>query len=264
MVLITLSACGSDQPTTDAAGRMVGRVRNAHANGGVAGADVIVIDSAGAAVAAAIADSAGTFVLPLPVGQYRVRARQIGFNEAESPVVTIRADTPETQVEVALELVALPMSSLMVSTSGAESARAGFTTRRQLGTGVFLTEDSIAARRPSRVVDAFRGIPAVVVEESRNVSKSFVVRTLSDAACLAVFVDTNPLPYSFTGSEERRAPPLAASGDADINSLYRVSELRAIELYHDWAAVPAELKQAGRITNVAPCGVAIIWTRAAW
>ncbi len=94
---------------------VVGRIIDADAGGGVAGAFVVLADSAGRRRAAVLSDGQGRFVLTAPgPGTYTVRAERIGMATRSLPAFTLAAGERRS-VSLALAPEAVPLAAIEVS-----------------------------------------------------------------------------------------------------------------------------------------------------
>jgi hypothetical protein len=91
MKLLAIAALmGGAMEAAAAQGTVRGKVRNARTNEPVAGATVLVVGSR----IGAIADSGGAYQIPgIPAGEVRIRARFIGFADAEQSIVLSEGET---------------------------------------------------------------------------------------------------------------------------------------------------------------------------
>jgi len=231
----------------------------------VAFSDVALLDSAGTVAASATADSLGNFFIRGRAGLYRLRARRLGYATATSEPIALRAGEPLV-VELRLSAAGIPLEPLVVRARGPERGRDGFARRRALGSGLFLTRDSVALREPRKATDAFRSVRGVFTIESPN---SVAIRTMRGYRCLALFVDFHVNAFAMTGEgglNGSRSLLLNPKGEsaAYINRFVDPARIEGIEVYHTFWDIPEELRTASRLGSVWPCGIAIIWTSTVW
>jgi hypothetical protein len=123
----------------------------------------------------------------------------------------------------------------------------------------------------------------------------WAIRSVRGHRCIAVFVDHSPTAL-FTSTERggalRRSEvgalrgALSNPGSASLrgttrpgytwsplgtlDELVQPDEIRAIEVYRQWAEVPEELRQGIRSSwlwpddHLGPCGLVLVWTRTGW
>ncbi len=94
---------------------VVGRIVDADGGGGVAGAFVVLADSAGHRRAAVLSDGEGRFVLTAPApGTYSVRAERIGMSTRTVPGLALGASERRSLV-ITLAAEAVPLAAIEVS-----------------------------------------------------------------------------------------------------------------------------------------------------
>jgi hypothetical protein len=237
-------------------------------------AGVTLVDSADAVIASTVADSLGSFFVRARPGHYRLRADRIGFATATSESIELRENEPLI-VELRLSARGVPLEPLIVRARGIDRGEDAFKRRRELGEGVFLTQDSIALRKPRFAWDVFRGVAGI------NVDQSGRVFSFSGGRCMAIYVDNNARPYAWYNPNRSRSglfnsrrsatagdPRLALGGEGYGHVLG--GNLRGIEVYRDFWEIPEELRTAARVEALwpadvlLPCGMALIWTKVAW
>jgi hypothetical protein len=232
-----------------------------------------LVDTAGTVVRTAHSDTAGFFRIDArQAGTYRLKARRLGYGEYVSPSFDLqRGETITVGVRMSPE--GLPLEPLVVRARGGEErGRYGFERRCALGRGVCLTVDSIMARHPRLVSDAFYGIPGVVVEEGMG---SISVYSMYGGKCFVMFRDHWPAGRGVGQWRDPRQPraslsgPLGMSGQGPINEL-KLEWVRGIEIYRDMSEVPRELRNTVRAADLWPagqllaCGLIWIWTDLGW
>lgn len=136
--------------------------------GPVARATVVLLDSAGQAVARVQTRGDGRFVLRAPAaGTYGVRAEREGALLASGFVTLARGATTEVEMRTAGPVSAAASSGDAVALAPLEAvaavqrrylSNAGFYDRQAAGMGVFLTGEQFRARGGARVVDRIQGL----------------------------------------------------------------------------------------------------------
>lgn len=231
----------------------------------VGGAVVTVL---GAAPQVVTADS-GAFTLGrLPAGTQTLVVRAVGYTPAEVPVeLTSRA--PQT---VMVTLVPAPPMLPPVHVEAARTLayqKIGFTERRRMGFGHFLSDSDIARRAAAsiRVVDLFTGMPGVRVEyvSGQPVLRGTRSNGITPGGCVAYVVDGAPVlgtispgPMSGGRSSQRTSGQSSrnASTDVDIEQYVQLTDIAAVEVYQP-SEVPGQFGVAGQ----AACVTVVIWTK---
>ncbi|HUF51336.1 MAG TPA: carboxypeptidase-like regulatory domain-containing protein, partial [Longimicrobiales bacterium] len=148
-----------------ASAQISGRVVDQDSREPVVHAEVVLLDSADARAAAVTSDSAGYFLIPRPApGRYRIRVQRFGYTAHTSDEIVLQAGEPVV-IELRMAARGIPIEPLVVHARGRERGRDGFVRRRELGTGAFLTPDSIVLRHPRQVADAFRAADGIDLYE---------------------------------------------------------------------------------------------------
>ena len=115
--------------------------------------------------------------------------------------------------------------------------------RRTRGSGIFLTSEDIASRRPTLTSDVFRSIQGGVTIERDSLGNRYLAmpsNTFRSARCLpAIFIDGMSMRGLTT---------------ADIDGLLRPQDLLGIEVYRA-ANAPAEFSEQDG------CGTILLWTK---
>lgn len=231
-------------------GQTVGGRASDQATGApVAGVEVTLVDSAGVTVATARTGEEGSFALRARVpGLYRVRFQVPGYRMLVSGPVQL---TTGQDLRYSLELTPVPpteLDTLLVEGRPVPRHMAGFYRRRTNSSwGDFLTRDEFLRWGPVEVTDIFRHTPQIsVLPDPRS-----------------------PGMYRLVGSASRRAggwcPPLlfrdgvrlGTTDQWDVDMLFVVDGIEAVEVYGSGTGLPAEFWLSG-----SPCGVVAIWTRA--
>ncbi len=211
-----------------------------------------VRDSAGAGIAGATVQVAGSVLRTDPRGSFRLWApdidtltivvHRLGF-EALEALLTATSKQWDTVV-VELNRVAQNVAGIRVTGSATRGALAlrDFDERKARGLGLFVTRSDILARNPSRLSDLLRDKRGVrLVRLSNNY---YGVRFAAYSTSLRTCAPNMWVDGQF-------APGM------EIDDLLP-GDIQAIELYESFSTVPAEF--APRSSSV-PCGTIVIWTR---
>jgi len=175
-------------------------------------------------------------ILRLPVGQYVLIVRRIGYAPSSTALQVAGGDT--LLVSFALERTGGVLDTVMVTSRRLTMKMAEFEARRKLGYGQFMTTAEIEQRNSVSTVDLLRTFTSVRVASGVAVSRRF---PLGMKPCpLKVFVDGVALP----------TPNL----DKDV-PIPKV--LAAIEVYSGPATIPLQYKT----TDGGHCGVILLWTK---
>ena len=216
---------------------LTGRVVNANGQP-VAGARVDVIGTAGAT----LTKDNGEFILAgLPSGTQSVVVRQIGYAPEERAVeLSTRA---VARVEVKMERPATVLSAVVVKADrdiGLD--RIGFSQRKRVGGGYYITADDIQKRAPNLLTDLFRTVPGLRVSPGGN-GTDYVIESSRSATggCVRYYVDGAVFEAVFPGDVDRLVPPW---------------EIAAIEVYNG-ISVPAQFQAAGSSS----CAAIVIWSK---
>lgn len=239
-------------------GRLLGRVRDARSHRPVAAAAVSVTDRRQEAQGGGEARSNGSghFVLgELPVGEYELSIRHIGYEPLKHGVTVTRGHTTEVDVRLSPDPVELaPLVATVTRLRRLETQ--GFYERKHwgdlTGLGTFFTVQDIERRNPLRITDLIADAPGVRVGcqgrrcgvFSRRASSGF-----GGAGCeLNVYVDGVLVIRSDAGRW--------GSNPASVNDVILPIEVGGVEVYSGAAALPAEFGGSdGR------CGAVVIWTK---
>jgi hypothetical protein len=285
VISLSVAAAGGARAQT-----VRGMVVDDGSNAPIAYATVSMLTTDNRVIASTVTDSAGRFQFEAQPGFFQVRAEHIGYATTIAPL-TVRALEP-VLIELRMAVRGIPLEPLVVrARGGLERGRDGFDRRLALGKGVFLTADSIALRKPIDATDAFRGVKGVVVRWNTEFHEVF---TMHGNGCLVIYVDhvanpfaigNRPRPGSIPEMVRNRAwrpialggggifspeTPKLAAGGVGIDMIIDPRSIQGIEIYRDFSEVPRELKNAFRISDLwpggvmQPCGLAWVWTKAAW
>ncbi len=203
----------------------------------ISGADVGVIGAA----ATTATDDSGRFTLSgLPSGTQALTVRKLTYSPAEVPVsLTVRQPR---SVTVLMRPSPPQLATVNVQAPKIEQGlkRVGFSDRKKVGLGHYLTEDQIAAKLPQNMTDVFTTMPGLAVSYATGQP---VIQGTRGAGgnCVSYVIDG--IPYS------EQTP-------GDINDYMKPDELSAVEVYNASDA-PAEFTQAGQSS----CTLVIMWTK---
>ena len=245
-------------------GRLLGRVRDARSHRPVAAAAVSVTDrregvqgrEAVQGQEEARSDRRGHFVLgELPVGEYELSIRHIGYEPLTHGVTVTPGHTTEVDVRLSPDPVELaPLVATVTRIRRLETQ--GFYERKHwgdlTGLGTFFTVQDIERRNPLRVTDLIADAPRVRVGcqgrkcgvFSRRVSSGF-----GGAGCeLNVYVD-GVLVIRFGDARWRGNP-------ASVNDFILPIEIGGVEVFSGAASLPAEFSGFD-----SRCGAVVIWTK---
>ncbi|HMA25917.1 MAG: carboxypeptidase regulatory-like domain-containing protein [Gemmatimonas sp.] len=185
-------------------------------------------------------------ITKLPVGQYLVIVKRVGYRPASSVIDVPDSDT--LRVAYALEKVNSTTLETVVVTEKAPSMRmAEFEARRKLGMGEFMTADEIAQRNSVFPTELFRKFLSVNVSPSRttSITQYFALSRREGGnptvgACpMQVYLDQVPLPNPF-----------------NLDLLPSPKDLAGIEVYPGSATIPPQFNGFDR-----GCGVILVWTK---
>jgi hypothetical protein len=126
----------------------------------------------------------------------------------------------------------------------------GFYERAALGDGAFLIREEIERRVVARVADAFRGIPNLVVDESRPLTGSLEVMRSPSLVFVRGTGRCNPTLYV-----DGAMVATGVLGPVRPDDYVGTRDIEAAEVYNRATAVPLQYAAVG------DCGVVLIWTR---
>ena len=250
-VLIAVLLCGA---ATEAAAQTVrGTLVDETTNSPVAGATIRLLDPAGRRQGETVTDPAGAWSLkaPSPGALYAVRASKPGFATVDTRPFRARADIPP------LNLVTRPEIPVLAGVSTPALNYAGFLERKEAKMGVALGPDEVRRRIdrvgavvPSRLVWGL--LPGL--ERIPDNRRTVVPRRAGGPGCVAtIVIDGKRYDPTFPTGELREPP-------WDIDELVSISEIRAVEIYHDPTFVPAAKSREWLDPIIRRCGVIVLWT----
>jgi hypothetical protein len=195
--------------------------------------------SNGDALASAITDSAGHFVLRAPhAGSFRLRAERIGYRTAETaPLDLADRDTLRVEFRISVDAIALNPITVIGYSGRPAGEYGGFYERlhARLG-GQFITREQIDRQMPFNTTDLLLTLAGVSVTPNPRGSGN-IVRVRGD--CIPrVFLDGVPI----------------GLGGGSIDDLVRPLDLEGIEVYRGPGELPVQFAQGA-------CGAIVLWTR---
>ncbi|MDE2945179.1 MAG: carboxypeptidase regulatory-like domain-containing protein [Gemmatimonadota bacterium] len=246
-------------------GRIIGHISDAQTDQPVVAAAVSVAGRAQEVQT----NRRGRFIFSgLPIGEYELSVRHIGYAPLAHPVTVTLGHT--TQVEVSLPPDPVELEPIVATATRPRRLEIkGFYERRYwgelLGGGEFFTAEDIERRNPSRITHMIADAPGVrlancdVWGHGCKLYSTTHSRGFSDQGCkLNIYLDGI---LAIRGSKERWS--LAAGGSfaqsqprESINDLVLPTEIAGIEVYTGAASLPAEF--GGPDSR---CGAVMIWTK---
>ena len=250
VLIVLLLSGGAAQATAQTVrGTLVDETTNAP----VAGASIRLLDPAGRRQGETVTDQAGAWSLeaPSPGALYAVRASKPGFATVDTRPFRARADTPP------LNLVTRPEIPVLAGVSAPALNYAGFLERKDANMGVALGPDEVRRRIdrvgavvPSRLLWGL--LPGL--ERLESTRRTILPRRAGGAGCTATLVvDGKRYDPTFPDGNPREPP-------WDIDDLVSISEVRAVEIYHDPTFVPAAKSGEWLDPIIRRCGVIVVWT----
>ncbi len=245
-------------------GRLIGQVLDGRTHQPVSTAAVSVADRAEVVES----NRRGRFILAgLPVGDYELSIRHLGYAPLTHPVTVTRGLTTEVEVDLSPDPVALePL--VATATRPRRLEIKGFYERKYWGEliagGAFFTAEDIERRNPLRITHMIADAPGVRLANCDmwghgcKLYSTTHSRGFSDQGCkLNIYLDGN---IAIRGSKERWSitsgvPPEAQLRES-INDLVLPTEIAGIEVYTGGASLPAEF--GGHDSR---CGAVVIWTK---
>ena len=210
--------------------------------GRVVGPDGAPLSRARIAVGAdpefALTDTVGRFVLKnVRSGTRPVRVRKLGFEPAEIPVSLQSNKTVDVKIKLKRSVVVLDTVRVMARRETA-LAQVGFSKRRQINSGFFMTPDEVEKHRTYSLVSLLQVAP-MLRRSYDSKGKPIIVGRLTGvhAGCVAWFLDGVP----FRGG--------------DIEDYVLPEEIAAVEVYST-TFTPAEFQDPLRV-----CETVVLWTK---
>lgn len=261
-----LAACRAGDPIRVVSGRsavsarVAGKVIDAETQDELSG---LVVHLGVAGDHDALTDDQGHFDLTdIPPGPYTLRVGGPGYGD-QATCVVIPADQ-EVDLVVALHPRPIALEPLDVTVQGTRPlwlVRAGFYRRRSEGGGVFITEQDIREKAPSRLSEMFRGEASVSIANGGPQPMQALQSThpppgvpgrrcpMRDPGLCRRPQDTGPCPIQFL--VDGSPVPLILGVDT-----FHPRDVAGIEAYFHASDIPPQFN-VGR----AACGVVNIWLK---
>ena len=231
----------------------------------IAGARVLLLDSAGTAITALVTRPDGQFTFNIPhLGEYRLLIGRIGYPISISkPFLFSSAFT----ASVSLSLPSNPITLDTVTVVAKEIERrlpyladAGFYKRRQEGFGHFLTRDEIDKRDPLHLTDLLHGMSGVRVTcggQQRGPAQGGpgLQCTVTMRAANTMFFRGKCNP-SVVLDGVLLQPGGTASGGLSLDDLVNPFNIEALEVYPGPEGVPVQYSG-----YLSPCGAILVWSK---
>ena len=202
-------------------------------------------------------DAQGHYAFPsAPAGTQLIEARIIGARPVRHSL-DLEADTPKVfDIDFKSAVVELPM----VAISGKQTARgrfAEFAERQKTGMGQYITAEEIDRRKPTDMISLLSR-SGLTYSMSRDGRRNLLMRSSSGNNCAPTyFVDgmrwmggTSGAGGAMSGGASGGSSPIE-----DLSNFFRPEEIRAVEIYKGFGAIPTQYDP------VNGCGVVLIWTR---
>ena len=246
-------------------GRLVGQVVDGRTHQPVAAAAVSVAERQ----AAVDTNRRGRFVLTgLPVGEYELSVRHLGYAPFTHPVRVTQGVT--TEVEIGLTPDPVEMEPIVATASRPRRLEMkGFYERKYWGElsggGTFYTADDIARRSPLRITHMIAEAPGVKLAGCTlrgHGCKLYSTRAsvgAERAGCeMAAYIDGLPV---MRGTTKRWSLTSGGSmgsinSNESLNDFVMPAEIAGVEVYMGLASLPAEF--GGHANR---CGVVLVWTK---
>ena len=203
-----------------------------------AGAQVTITGTS--ALATTAAD--GSFTLTgLPSGTHEAVVRKIGFART-MVAVTLSAREP-AKVAIVLDEAQVLREVKVVGKLDDGLGRTGFTARKQVGLGWFLTPDEIDKMHPLLTTDAVRSAAGLRVAPSPtgNLLQASRGPSSTSDGCLNIFIDHARFEQMNPG---------------DVDAMAPVDDLGAVEFYPSATATPVEFHVPGE-----NCATLVLWSK---
>jgi hypothetical protein len=184
-------------------------------------------------------------ITKIPVGQYLVIVKRVGFRPTSSVIEVPSTDT--VRLSYTLERAETVLDPMIVTEKAPLSKLSEFEKRRRLGVGEFMTAEQIKIQNPVYPTELFRRFKTVNVSPNRTKAtpEYYALSAREGAnpslgACpMQVFLDQMPLPMPF-----------------NLDLLPSPREIVGIEVYAGSATIPPQFNGPDR-----GCGVILVWTR---
>lgn len=184
-------------------------------------------------------------ITKIPVGQYLVIVKRVGYRPTSSVIDIPSADT--VRLSYTLERAAESLEPMVVTERAPLAKLSEFEARRRQGVGEFMTAEQIRVQNPVYPTELIRRFKTVNVSpnHSKATAEYYALSTREGAnpslgACpMQVFLDQVPLPMPF-----------------NLDLLPSPREIVGIEVYAGSATIPPQFNGPDR-----GCGVILVWTR---
>lgn len=187
-------------------------------------------------------DQEGRFELAkVPAGPLTVRVRRLGFRPDTIDVMVMAGRIVPLEVVMGRHQVTIAPVVVRGRTA-LRGWRAGFYSRKELGTGYFFTREEIEQRNPGMLSDMFRSVPGAQVMSSRSELIQNRVRFRGAKCAPLVWLDGSPL----------------SAGEFDLDALSPGS-IEAMEVYSGSGNAPPQYRVNSAISSA--CGTILIWSR---
>ena len=194
----------------------------------------------GSSVSATTGDNGRFRIVALPVGEYVVMARRLGFASAS---VALSLDVGDTlRPAFALRPVTPMLDTVRASAIFAVTRLGEFEDRRahSIG-GHFITADEIYTRNPTGIGDMLASVPSLAVSGpfGNQTVSPMRVGSLNQRCAIQIFVD------GMLFDEMGR-----------LSNVPTPSEIAGVEIYSGPTTIPLQYKRAS-----SGCGIILIWTK---
>jgi hypothetical protein len=222
----------------------------------VVGARVVVLDSAGHGLFAAVTGADGKFNFYLPLaGDYRLRISRIGYPASITEPIDV---SPAVSATAMVRLASAPISlDTVVVVAAAVEKRpqflidAGFYRRERMGFGHFLTHAEIDNRDPLVLSDLLKGMSGVRVRCSSPLSCDLTMR-----AGATMFIRGKCYPSLVVDGSVVQPGGVARPGKLSVDALINPFNVEALEVYPGPEGVPVQYSG-----YLSPCGAILVWSR---
>ncbi len=175
----------------------------------------------------------------LPSGSQILLARKVGLLPARVPVnLSVRAP-----IVVPVKLAGAQTIATVTVTAQLDEAlvRVGFNQRQRFGGAKFMGPKDVAGLHAQLFTDLLRGIPGIRVDDS-GTGRVVTWMRGGQSGCVLLYLDRVPFQSMRAG---------------DIDDMFKVPEIAALEAYTDVNGIPAEFRATGQ-----PCATIVVWTTA--
>jgi carboxypeptidase family protein/TonB-dependent receptor-like protein len=217
-----------------------------------------VVGASGQPVAGARVDVEGTHAITLtkdngeftltdlPSGTQTVVARQIGFDPVYKPVDLSTRASADVTITMSKPANIQTLATVTVTAQADQGLdKIGYTERKKMGLGYFISGDDIMKRGPNSLTDVFRSVPSLRVSPGGAYGTDYIVEdargTGIGSACVRYVIDGAPYEAIYPGDVDRMIPPW---------------EVGAIEVYHG-SQTPVQFSGAGE----SGCATVVIWSK---